>query len=901
MAFAAGARLGPYEILSALGAGGMGEVYRARDTKLNRDVAIKVLPDSLAHDSERLARFEREAKTLAALNHPNIAHIHGFEDSTGVPALVMELVEGPTLADRIARGPIPLDEALPIAKQIAEALEAAHEQGIIHRDLKPANIKVRDDGTVKILDFGLAKAIDPTLQSSANAMNSPTLTAATVQGVILGTAAYMSPEQAAGKAVDKRSDLWALGVVLMEMLTGRQVFTGETVSHVLANVLAKDPDWATVPTATPPAIRRLLRRCLQKNRKKRLDSVADARLEIDDALAPADADATLSTSGNARNWWSYAALAVVGVAVGIVGTVVWRATDRAAATPVYAFIDAPPDHVLDADHYLERTPLAFTPDGSSLVIRATTPNAGTPRLFLRPLDRSDARPIEGTEGAWLPFVSPDGHWIGFWAAGEIKKVPIEGAAAATVICSLRGLPHGASWGKGDVIVFGDDASGDIMRVSASGGSPIAVTVRNAAANRRRHVMPVFLPDGLRILFSDVSIDDAADTRIMVQALAGGDARLVISGAIDGRIMPSGNLAFMRLGTLMTVGFDVARAVTTRSATPVMSGVMQNPLTRLGGRITPGPGMFAVSSLGALAVIRGELKNPVGNVLIWVSRDGASAPAEPASGAPVGERLNTRIAPDGARALVAVQTLTRMEVWLADWARDVWTLCAECHSDLGIVAWATDGRRVLISRGETLVAHSIEGPGPDQDLLHEPDRSLIPMGWLTDDRIVYSSSPVSTREAEIKVFERNGSKGRVILPLGTSTEVDVSPDGRWLAFTSMSAGQPNVFVQQFPSQGSRMQVSAGGGINPGWSADSRTLYYLRGSVVYAVEIGAGQRLNAGKPHEILRQPSSLPCRPVRCYDVTGDGGRFLFTQASTGRSVTRIDLVLNWSAALSKGR
>ena len=309
-------------------------------------------------------------------------------------------------------------------------------------------------------------------------------------------------------------------------------------------------------------------------------------------------------------------------------------------------------------------------------------------------------------------------------------------------------------------------------------------------------------------------------------------------------------------------------------------------------------MFAVSSLGALAVIRGQ---PERNVLTWLSLDGTSASAEPVSGAPVGGRLNTRIAPDGARALVAVQTPTRMEVWLADWARDVWTLCAECHSDLGIVTWANDGRRVLVSRGDTLVAHSIERSGPDQDLLHEPDRSLIPMGWLSDGRIVYSSSPVSTRVAEIKVFEPNGSEGRVILPLGISTEVDVSPDGRWLSYTSMSAGQPNVFVQQFSSQGSRMQVSAGGGINPAWSADSRTLYYLRGSVVYAVEIGAGQRLNAGKPHEILRRTASQPCHPVRCYDVTGDGGRFLFSQASTERSVTRIDLVLNWSAALSKGR
>jgi serine/threonine-protein kinase len=886
----------------------MGEVYRATDTKLHRDVAIKVLPSDVAADPDRLARFEREAQVLASLNHPNIAHIHGVDDSSGTPALIMELVDGPTLSDRIAKGPISLDEALPIAKQIAEALEAAHEQGIVHRDLKPANIKVRPDGTVKVLDFGLAKAFDPANGSNVSATNLQTITARTVQGVILGTAAYMSPEQAAGKAIDQRSDLWAFGVVVMEMLTGRPVFTGETVSHVLANVLAKDPDFATVPTATPAAIRRLLRRCLQKDRKKRLDSAADAKLDIDDALAPSNDDASIATPRGSRHGWTYAALTIVGVTVGLAGASAWRATDRAVPKTVYATIDAPTEYVLDEDIFSAvppRTPMAFTPDGSSLVIWAT--RGRQPRLFLRPLDHSEARPIDGTEGANLPFVSQDGRWVGFFANGEIKKVPIEGAAVPTVICRVTGLPHGASWGKGDVIVFGDDASGVIMRVSASGGTAAPVTVRGAGSNRRRHVMPVFLPDGLRVLFSDVSIDDAADSRLMVQSLAGGDARLVIGTAIDGRVLPSGNLAFMRLGTLMTVGFDVARAVTTGSATPAMSGVMQSPLLRLGGRSSPGPGMFAVSSVGALAVIRGGLKSQVDNELIWVARDGKVASAEPASGPPVGTRLNIRTAPHGARALVTVQTPTRLEVWLADWARDVWTLCSECASELGIVVWSIDGRRVLISRGDKLFAHSIDGSGADQELLRESDRALVPMAWLPDGRVIYSSSPVSTRDAEIKMFEPNASQGRVLLPLGISTEVDVSPDGRWLAYVSTRAGESNVIVQQFPGPGARMQVSAGGGLNPAWSMDGRTLYYIhqsndRDSIIYAVEIGAGGGLNAGKPHEVLSRPDYQICRPVRCYEVSPNGQRFLFKQASAKRSsVIRMDLVLNWDAAQSNRR
>jgi serine/threonine protein kinase len=430
-------RLGSYEIVTPLGAGGMGEVYRALDTKLNREVAIKVLLPAVANDPDRLARFRREAQVLASLNHPNIAHIHGLDRQEGQEGpggqgatafIVMELVEGEELAARIARGPIPLDDALPIARQIADALEAAHEQGIVHRDLKPANIKVRPDGTVKVLDFGLAKAMDPAGASRANAMNSPTLSMhATQAGIILGTAAYMSPEQAAGKAVDKRTDLWAFGVVVLEMLTGRQAFGGETTSHVLASVLKDEPDWSTLPTDTPTPIRRLLRRCLDKDRKRRLADAGDARLEIDEALAtpsPVDGVAAHLSVAPRSQWsravpWALAAALIVAVALG--GTL-WSGLDRARPTPVYASLDAPADHVLGEDDVFvslpTRTPMVFTPDGRSLVIQAA--RAGKPQLFLRSLNRPDARPIAGTDDARGPFVSPDGKWLGFWSADEIR-------------------------------------------------------------------------------------------------------------------------------------------------------------------------------------------------------------------------------------------------------------------------------------------------------------------------------------------------------------------------------------------------------------------------------------------------------------------------------------------------
>ena len=884
----------------------MGEVYRAKDTKLNREVALKVLPDTLAGDPDRLARFRREAQVLASLNHPNIAHVHGFEDAGAVHALVMELVEGPTLADRIAQGPIPLGEALPIARQIADALECAHVHGIIHRDLKPANIKVRTDGTVKVLDFGLAKAMDPTGGTAASAMNSPTLSMrATQAGLILGTAAYMSPEQAAGKSVDARSDLWSFGVVLLEMLTARQTFDGETVSHVLAAVLTKEPDWGTLPANTPGPIRRLLRRCLDKDRKRRLDSAAAARLEIDDALtsSPLDLETTHTTTDSGRRTgavlivpWAIAVAAVLTAAA-----LAWRGSTRETPTPVYATLDAPADHVFgDDDAYTAhptRTPMVFTPDGRALIVQAA--RTQTLQLFLRSLDRPDARPIAGTDGARVPFVSPDGKWIGFWAANELRKVPIEGGVSTT-ICPLPGGalgPFGVVWGPGDVIVFGDVSSGRIMRVPASGGTPTPVTAAPAITSRRRHVWPALLPDGRRVLFSDVSTIDASDARVMVQALDGGEPKLVLASATDARLLPSGRLAFMRLGTLMTVPFDVSRAQTTGDAVGAMSSVMQAGTIRRAGGTNPGPGMFAVSSPGALAVIRGSLTGPPSNSLDWVARDGRLIAADPSLGAPAGTRMNVRISPDGSRALVAIQTPMRMEVWLADWTRDVWTACGECASELGITVWAPDGRRVLISRNGTLVVHALDGSSPDQPRLHEDDRSLIPMAWRADGRVVYLSSPDLTRY-EIKLLEPGQTAGRVLVPLGEAEDADVSPDGRWLAYNSRHAGQLDVMVQAFPGPGPRTAVSVGRAQNPRWSPDGRTLYYLSGPSLFPVDVASAGELKAGKPRELFQPASGQACSPAHCYDLSANGQRFLFhSRLSSHEPLTRMDLVLNWTATL----
>ena len=917
MALTPGTRLGVYDITAAIGEGGMGEVYRATDSNLKRSVAIKVLPASVAGDADRLARFQREAEVLAALNHPNIGAIYGLEKTPDFTALVMELVDGEDLSQRIGRGAIPIDEALPIAKQIAEALEAAHEQGIIHRDLKPANIRLRPDGTVKILDFGLAKAMDPAGASTAGAMNSPTLSIHPTQaGIILGTAAYMAPEQARGRVVDKRADLWAFGCVLFEMLTGKRAFGGDDVTDIIVSVVSKEPDWTALPPGTPPSLERLLRRSLEKDPKRRLDSAAAARLEIDDALSPAVASrahvlpehrATTPATRPARAAWTVALpWAIAAVAIAAAGAVAWRSAEvRPPSTPVYASLDAPAGYVLGEDDAIvalpTRTPMVFTPDGRALVIQAA--KAGKPQLFLRPLDRPDLRPIAGTEDARAPFVSPDGKWIGFWTADELRKVPLEGGAATT-ICTTRGTlgPFGAVWGAGDVIVFGDDSSTRLMRVSASGGTPVPVTPQPETFHR--HVTPVFLPDGKRVLFTDVSMFDTSDTKVMVQAIDGGQPRLVLAAAADPRLLPSGRLAFMRLGTLMTAPFDAARAEVAGDAVAAFGTVMQSGLRARVGADTSTAGMFAVSSLGALAIIRGPVLGSRDNPLVWIDRDGRVTPGEPAAGAPPGGRLWMRISPDGSRVSLAVQTPIRRDVWILDRARDLWTACDGCAHGFGAV-WSGDGRRLAISKNSTIVVHAIDGSAPDQELVREEGRILVPVQWLSDGQLLYESTPDMAR-IEVKVFDPNRHVAALILPAGSGSEPEVSPDGRSMAYTSFEGGQAVVMVQAFPGPGAKTQVSGASGTNAKWSSDGRTLYYLgrdatdaAASLVMAVNFHGGSTLEPDKPRELFRRPESQRCVFVRCYDLQPDGSRFLFRDRANvaHESVSRMDLVLNWTLTL----
>src|ERR1700739_1123977 len=614
MSVKAGTQLGSYEVVAQIGAGGMGEVYKANDPKLGRDVALKVLPDAFAHDPERLSRFQREAKMLASLNHPNIATIYGLEHSNGTHFLIMELVTGETLADRIKReGPVPLEEALKVAVQIAEALEAAHEKGIIHRDLKPANVKVTPEGKVKVLDFGLAKAFAGDVADS-NPSQSPTLSAvATMQGVLLGTAAYMSPEQARGKAVDKRTDIWAFGCVLYELLTGKQAFQGEDITEILAAVVKTEPDWNCLPENTPPSMRMLLGRCLQKDKTLRLRDAGDARIEIHEALvAPAPSVPMARARSFAVGWTGAAILGLTAVVfLVIVGIAVWKLKPTPTSPPqpvTRTVINLPQGQQLAG---LEIGPaVVLSPDGTRVAYVAH--QSGTQQLYLHAMDSLEFKPVSGTEGAVTPFFSPDGQWLGFFSGGKLKKISVSGGAPITVSESL--FSGGASWGGQGIIAFTKTAASVLQQVSNEGGTPKDLT--RLGKGETSHRWPEFVADGKGLLFAAGPATNWVNSQIVVQSVATGEKRNLVQGGTDPHHELSGHLVYAQGGTLMAVPFDIRRLEVTGAAVPVVEGVLQYPV--------PGNAQYSISSGGPLIYVSGGVE-PAQSRLVWVSRTGLEQP------------------------------------------------------------------------------------------------------------------------------------------------------------------------------------------------------------------------------------------------------------------------------------
>ncbi|HXW61947.1 MAG TPA: protein kinase [Candidatus Acidoferrales bacterium] len=885
----AGTKVGPYEITGAIGAGGMGEVYRAHDPKLGRDVAIKVLPEAFARDAERLARFQREAKVLASLSHPNIATIYGLEDSGSTRALVMELVEGPTLADRIKAGPIPVDEAVRIARQIADALEYAHERGIIHRDLKPANVKVTNDDAVKVLDFGLAKALegDP---SSIDISTSPTISGmATMQGVLLGTAAYMSPEQAKAKSVDRRADIWAFGCVLYEMLTGKQAFTGETVTDTLASIIKEEPDWKLLPSATPMRLRVLLQRCVQKDPKQRLRDIGDARISLDEVLSGATDQGSAAAASVRERLFVAAAISCLLAAI-VFAVLYWRRAPEKARV-VRSYIKAMPNA-----SFLVLTPqqggFAISPDGLRLAYVAQNAD-GKVLLWVRPLDSVEAQALAGTEDASFPFWSPDSHYIGFFASGKLKKIESSGSPPMT-LCDAPN-PRGGAWNQDGVILFTPNLNVPLYRVSASGGTPIPVTSLDPGKGVTTNRWPQFLPDGRHFIYvagTPLTPKENPTNAILLGSLDSKEVKLLLHTHASAEYV-LGHILFLRQSTLMAQPFDLKRMDLTGEAFPIADPVQEMELTL--------KSMFSASDYGLLAYLEGT--SSASRELVWLDRSGKKVGEVPGADT----YMVPRISPDGKRVLYTLVS-PWYEVWTYDVALGVKTRLTFGNSS-GRASlsplWSPDGRRIaymsLHSGKFGFYQKAADGSGNEETLLEENESVKYLTDWSPDGKfLAFQQAPQGINGVWMLPFAGDRKPSPFVAQSQFTAFVSVfSPNGKWLAYCSTESGEQKVYVVPFPGPGGKWQVSPGGGCYPRWRRDGKELFYLSpDNRVMAAEVktdGSSFGIDAVKPLFETRVYSSIEGGG---YDVAADGQRFIICH-EPGQPNVVITLVANWPSLLRK--
>jgi Tol biopolymer transport system component len=874
-----GTRLGGYEIISPLGAGGMGEVYRARDTRLNRQVAIKVLPAAFANDPERLARFTREAQTLAALNHPNIAHIHGLEESSGVVALVMELVEGDDLSVLIARGPMPIAEALPIARQIAEALEAAHEEGFIHRDLKPANVKVRPDGTVKLLDFGLAKALAPddAKEISGTLANSPTVAspAMTAMGVILGTAAYMAPEQARGKGIDRRVDIWAFGVVFYEMLTGVRLFEGESVAETLGLIFSREPDLTRLPVDTPAGIRRIIGRCLVKDPRQRLRDAGDARLLIDDALEAKDrgasgasgaAGAAGATVGKRAPWL----IAVAGVTIAAVAAATgWSAKPVATQAPVRLSI------VVPAGEQVTTVP-AISADGR-MVAYAAGRTLGTSQLYLRALDDFAGRPVPGSHGAQYPFFSPDGRSIGFFAGGKLRRASVAGGAAVDLASSPT--PWGATWDTENRIVFTTGLGSGLWRISAEGGVAEQLTKPDGGSAGYAHVFPQRLPGTDDLLFTFWG-QTFAIAVLSPKSGAWHELTRMGSGSSVGYYSATGHLLGNdNAGTVLASPWQPGSAGRVTPEAPVLDNVNW----QLGAQRS----WIDVAENGTAVYVPG---NPGNRHLVWVDRQGrvTQLPGEPNT---ISQAL---LSHDGRRVMFGSVNAQ----WIVDLESGARArLLPDVRAWNG--GWLPGDDRVVFSSNkdgdwDLYTAHT---DGTDLKRLLKRPYAQHAEDVAPDGSIIFMERQPSTG-SDLWTLMPDGRTVPLAVTAANETSARVSVDGRFVAYTSDESGRNEVYAVASDGTGARLAISVEGGAGPVWSRDGRELFYRAGDDLMSVKVQTTNGLVLGERRKLL-DLSAYDTGQLHEFDVSADGEKFLLIRTEPESRPTRLDVVLNWTEALKR--
>ena len=859
----------------------MGEVYKARDSRLDRVVAIKILPDAFAKDKERLSRFEREARLLASLNHPNIATIHGFEESGGIRFLVMELVEGETLAERIARGPIPNEEALPLFKQMAEGLEAAHGKGIIHRDLKPANVKLTHEGRPKILDFGLAKESGEEATGS-NLSESPTVARGTATGVILGAAPYMSPEQARGKAVDKRADIWVFGCCLYEALTGKTAFRGETVTDTIAKIVEREPDWEALPKGTPPPIHRLLRRCLRKDAQQRLHDIADARLEIDQALTePTEVAEFHRESGKPT-----ALVALAAVAIAAVSIALWSLS-RTSEPPDRPVVRA----VLPLASALRvrgsAPSVSISPDGRQIAFAAR--RGDSTELYVRAIDASVAKAIDGTAGAQMPFFSPDSHWLGYRVGQKLMKVSVSGDSPGPPVTIKDGvtIERGATWGPDGWIVYNREYNTGLSRISVDGGEPEVLTTPIRERNEKTHRLPQMLPGGKAVIFTlgNGDISSFEEASIAVLDLETREYRVLLEGGANPHYSPTGHLVYARDGSIFAVPFDRNALEVKGLPVPLVSGVVTSPLQ--------GAAEFDVSRDGTLVYAPGDAWGEDYR-MVWVDRQGRSQPLIEASGA----YRPTRISSDG-RSLAVYVEGANANVWLYDIPRG--TLGRLTFGfDNNMPIWTPDGDRVTFRSSRTgpnnLFWQAAAGGGEAEQLVAS-NYVKTAESWSPDGKVLafHERRPETGDDIWILKMEADRTAEPFLQTPFNERRAMFSPDGRWIAYQSDASGRNEIYLSRFPASPGEWQVSNEGGTETRWNPNGRELFYRNADKMMAVDVDSQGELVLGKPR-LLFERSLLR----EDYDVAPDGQRFVMVDESeSAPAPTQLNLVLNWFQELEQ--